>query len=87
MSSLATIEKRVSRAGPLGRRGNGDVEVELSRAEDLPCVMGLVGQAFDNRWGLGLGLRRPLDQSREVYYGVVLQVRQKNFYVVFIRHS
>lgn len=33
----------------IGRWGNGDVEVMLSRAEDLPYVMGLVRQAFETQ--------------------------------------
>lgn len=39
----------------LGRWGNGDVEVALSRAEDLPYVMGLVRQAFEKQMGDGEG--------------------------------
>lgn len=35
----------------LGRWGNGDVEVALSREEDLPYVMGLVRQAFEKQMG------------------------------------
>ena len=30
-----------------GRWGNGDVEVDLSKPEELPYVMGLVRQAFE----------------------------------------
>lgn len=37
----------------LGRWGNGDVEVVLSDAEDLPYVMGLVRQAFEKQMGNG----------------------------------
>lgn len=37
----------------LGRWGNGDVEVGLSRLEDLPYVMGLVRQAFEKQMGNG----------------------------------
>jgi len=37
----------------LGRWGNGDVEVALSRPEDLPYVMGLVRQAFEKQMGNG----------------------------------
>jgi len=37
----------------LGRWGNGDVEVGLSQAEDLPYVMGLVRQAFEKQMGNG----------------------------------
>ena len=33
----------------LGRWGNGDVEVGLSAAEDMPYVMGLVQQAFEKQ--------------------------------------
>ena len=35
----------------LGRWGNGDVEVSLSKLEELPCVMGLVRQAFEKQMG------------------------------------
>jgi predicted transport protein len=35
----------------LGRWGNGDVEVALSSLDDLPYVMGLVGQAFERQEG------------------------------------
>lgn len=35
----------------LGRWGNGDVEVSLSKPEDLPYVMGLVRQAFEKQMG------------------------------------
>lgn len=35
----------------LGHWGNGDVEVGLSRMEELPYVMGLVRQAFDRQMG------------------------------------
>jgi uncharacterized protein with ParB-like and HNH nuclease domain/predicted transport protein len=35
----------------VGRWGNGDVEVGLSSAEDLPYVMGLVRQALDRQLG------------------------------------
>ena len=35
----------------LGRWGNGDVEVSLSKPEELPCVMGLVRQAFEKQMG------------------------------------
>jgi predicted transport protein len=37
----------------LGRWGNGDVEVGLSRLDDLPYVMGLVRQAFEKQMGNG----------------------------------
>ena len=33
--------------------GNGDVEVGLSRLEDLSYVMGLVRQAFEKQMGNG----------------------------------
>ena len=35
----------------LGRWGNGDAEVELTAQEELPYVMGLVRQAFENQMG------------------------------------
>ena len=35
----------------LGRWGNGDVEVSLSKPEELPYVMGLVRQAFEKQMG------------------------------------
>lgn len=35
----------------LGRWGNGDVEVGVSSAEQLPYVMGLIRQAFDHQMG------------------------------------
>ena len=35
----------------LGRWGNGDVEVSLSKPEELPYVMGLVRQAFEMQMG------------------------------------
>ncbi len=37
----------------LGRWGNGDVEIALSSLEDLPYVMGLVRQAFEQQVGDG----------------------------------
>ncbi len=37
----------------VGRWGNGDVEVGLSEAEELPYVMGLVRQAFEKQMGNG----------------------------------
>ena len=37
----------------LGRWGNGDVEVALSRLDDLPYIMGLVRQAFEKQMGNG----------------------------------
>ncbi len=37
----------------LGRWGNGDVEVELNRSEELPYVMGLVRQALEMQLGNG----------------------------------
>ena len=37
----------------LGRWGNGDVEVELSKLDGLPYVMGLVRQAFEKQMGDG----------------------------------
>ena len=37
----------------LGRWGNGDVEVRLSRPDELPYVMGLVRQAFEKQMGSG----------------------------------
>jgi len=38
----------------LGRWGNGDVEIGLNRAEDIPYVMGLVRQAFEKQMGNGI---------------------------------
>ena len=35
----------------LGRWGNGDVEVGLSEADDIPYIMGLVRQAFEKQMG------------------------------------
>jgi predicted transport protein len=35
----------------LGRWGNGDVEVGLSSADDLPYVIGLVRQSFERQMG------------------------------------
>ena len=35
----------------LGRWGNGDVEVSVSKPEELPYVMGLVRQAFEKQMG------------------------------------
>ena len=35
----------------LGRCGNGDVEVGLSEADDMPYIMGLVRQAFEKQMG------------------------------------
>jgi len=37
----------------LGRWGNGDVEVALSKQDDLPYIMGLVRQAFEKQMGNG----------------------------------
>ncbi len=39
----------------LGRWGNGDVEVSVSKTEDLPYIMGLVRQAFEKQMGNGAG--------------------------------
>jgi len=35
----------------LGRWGNGDVEVVLSKIEEMPYIMGLVRQAFEEQMG------------------------------------
>ncbi len=37
----------------LGRWGNGDVEVGLTAFEDLPYVLGLIRQSFENQMGNG----------------------------------
>ena len=37
----------------IGRWGNGDVEVSLSTLDDLPYVMGLVRQSFEQQMGSG----------------------------------
>lgn len=37
----------------LGRWGNGDVEVSLSKLDELPYIMGLVRQAFEKQMGNG----------------------------------
>ena len=37
----------------LGRWGNGDVEVGLSKVDELPYIMGLVRQAFEKQMGNG----------------------------------
>ncbi len=37
----------------LGRWGNGDVEVAISKQEEIPYVMGLVRQAFEKQMGNG----------------------------------
>lgn len=37
----------------LGRWGNGDVEIGLSDASELPYVMGLIRQAFERQMGEG----------------------------------
>jgi uncharacterized protein with ParB-like and HNH nuclease domain/predicted transport protein len=37
----------------LGRWGNGDVEVKLSKLDELPFVMALVRQAFERQMGTG----------------------------------
>ena len=39
----------------LGRWGNGDVEVGLSKEEELPYVMGLVRQAYEKQMDDGVG--------------------------------
>jgi predicted transport protein len=39
----------------LGRWGNGDIEVGLSSADDLPYVLGLVRQSFEKQMGNGEG--------------------------------
>jgi len=33
----------------LGRWGNGDVEIGLSKLEEIPYVMGLIRQSFDRQ--------------------------------------
>ncbi len=35
----------------LGRWGNGDVEVGLSKIEEIPYIMGLIRQAFEKQMG------------------------------------
>jgi predicted transport protein len=40
----------------LGRWGNGDVEVGLSKIEELPYVMGLVRQSFEKQMGQDIDL-------------------------------
>lgn len=35
----------------LGRWGNGDVEIGLTSMEELPYVMGLIRQSFDQQMG------------------------------------
>jgi predicted transport protein len=35
----------------LGKWGNGDVEVGLSSVDDLPYVMGLIRQSFEQQMG------------------------------------
>ncbi len=37
----------------LGRSGNGDVEVALTSVAELPYIMGLVRQSFENQMGSG----------------------------------
>ena len=39
----------------LGRWGNGDVEVRLTKLDDLPYVMALVRQSFERQMGNGAG--------------------------------
>ena len=44
--------KRIARdVTNIGRWGNGDVEVGLREAEDMPYVMGLVRQSFEKQMG------------------------------------
>ena len=43
----------------LGRWGNGDIEVGLSEAEDMPYIMGLVRQAFEKQMGEAVSVFRP----------------------------
>jgi len=38
----------------LGRWGNGDVEVGVTKQEELPYIMGLVRQAFEKQMGNGV---------------------------------
>lgn len=35
----------------LGRWGNGDVEVELEKREDLPYIIGLIRQSLEKQLG------------------------------------
>jgi predicted transport protein len=37
----------------LGRWGNGDVQVSMSKADEMPYVLGLVRQAFEKQMGNG----------------------------------
>ncbi len=37
----------------MGRWGNGDVEINLSKSDELPYVMGLVRQALEKQMGNG----------------------------------
>lgn len=39
----------------IGRWGNGDVEIRLSDAKDLPYVLGLVRQSFEKQMGISVG--------------------------------
>jgi predicted transport protein len=36
----------------LGHQGNGDVSIRLASLNELPYVMGLVRQSFENKWAL-----------------------------------
>jgi predicted transport protein/predicted nucleotidyltransferase len=56
----------------LGRWGNGDVEVGLSQADELPYVMGLVRQAFEKQMGNG---------AQQKVLGLLYGQPERSFYI------
>ena len=48
---LIDPQKKAKDTTNIGRWGNGDVEVGLSRNDELPYVMGLIRQAFEKQMG------------------------------------
>ena len=52
---LYDSENKAKDVTGVGRWGNGDVEIGLSKQADLPYVMGLVRQAFEKQMGNGDG--------------------------------
>lgn len=47
---------------------NGDIEVGLSKAEELPYVMGLVRQAFEKQMGNGVRLESSYNMNDSSLY-------------------
>ena len=51
--SVPPHERQARDITDVGCWGNGDVELGLSKVEEMPYVMGLVRQAFEKQMGNG----------------------------------